>query len=378
MYILSKLFLFSLIVILFPGVAQSQVFADELIPIDIQSTLKTDLITIDVDGDGDLDIIHRGQGFTLYANQGNFIYVNQGTIDDDINNGVVDHFDIVDWNGDGLEDIVVAIGSFPFTLAAWISSGDGSFSSEPIELNTSSNFFTDISAKDFDNDGDIDLVLNTSNVGIEWYEQVEDGTFNLLQSFSTSEVNGVCLNFVDLIDINNDGFLDLVATFNDGLLIWFENLNGNEFSEFKTIVSNGFSPFQLISYVFIDYENDGDLDVFYGIDESEGIGWVINDNGIFNFGPGIGFLGLFSGAEVGDVNNDSDTDLIMYGTLVEYELQLFSNEEAGQFDLSFISADFDRICKVYLVDLNNDTFLDLLISYIENGIELKYGVFEME
>jgi uncharacterized repeat protein (TIGR01451 family) len=355
-----------------------QVFSNNLFQVDIESTIKTDLITIDVNGDGDLDIIHRGQELILYLNMGNFSYEEQGAIYDG-SSGSVDFYDVLDYNLDGLVDLLfLGFDNYIFEqiLFVLVNKGDGTFTLEPIKSLSGIIDQSPFDVGDFDNDGDFDFVLGgTIDQQIHWYENKGNGMF---ENFQTNNIS-IDVDFVKeikLLDVNNDSFLDVVLIYESSVIRWFENDSNLNFIDFEAIFDNP-SVSGNITSEFIDYDSDGDLDVIVAVDDTGLIGWLVNEDGaFFDLTPFDGEpISNVTSISVGDVNNDGDEDLVLGGEeSIDYELRLYSNIGVGDFDFSVISDVFDRICFSKLVDLNNDSYLDFLFAYIENSIDLKYGI----
>ncbi len=373
-------FLFFFVFFSTPACIIGQIFADNIIPINIESSLKSDLITIDVNGDGDIDIIHSGQELVLYQNMGNFVFENKGTIYD----GSLGRFgfhDIVDFNNDGLEDLFFSGVSQDYSsmnISVLISNGNGTFS---LELVQDLDLLVDqprIAVGDFNNDGDCDFILvREIDQLIEWYDNNGD-EFEVIQ---VQNIEGIIsVQSVDLVDLNNNTFLDLVINYVylDPNIKFYENDTQGNFLPPQIVFDGAGIAVDITVPKFGDYDNDGDNDVFLAVEGTDSFGLVRNENDFsdfMNFANKV--VPQIWALEIGDVDGDANIDIILGGTNgMNQELGWFSNDGAGEHEYSLINNNIGRPCTIKLFDLNNDSFDDLLISYRDeyNSGDLKYGI----
>lgn len=118
---------------------------------------------------------------------------------------------IGDFNGDGRPDIAVGINdtSPADNIGILINNGSG-FNLPVYYGNASSRSIYSIRAGDIDNDGDLDLVANTYNVGSNQVHVLQNdgmGVFTVLTSFSNTDT----AREIYLADYNNDGRLDIIT-----------------------------------------------------------------------------------------------------------------------------------------------------------------------
>lgn len=203
---------------------------------------------------------------------------------------------------------------------------------------------------DYDNDGDLDLVLTGSTNGTsggaiaELYDN--DGSGNLTKNTTISSgLTGASRSGAAFGDYNNDGFLDLVIvgynTSNVGTTTLYKN-NGN--GTFSTVSGTGFLGAGWASASWGDYNNDGFLDLFIGGLPGSGIRFNIiyeNDgDGTFT-NANAGFLGSAGGDFVhADYDNDGDLDVALAGyTNAGYAQSKFYRNDNGTFtEVSAISS----------------------------------------
>jgi len=145
----------------------------------VNSLQAVDAELDDIDGDGDLDlyVVNRGQNNTLFWNNGSGIFSDLGTNLPALPASFLSSYDIAiaDFDGDLDLDIMEAWGeqgtdgkiNNRMLTNNGGSNGAMNFSVEPLPFGSSPSHQLTISAGDFDNDGDIDLVggnFNTTNV----------------------------------------------------------------------------------------------------------------------------------------------------------------------------------------------------------------------
>ena len=275
--------------------------------------------------------------------------------------------DWADYDKDGFLD-VVASGlnsgwSAPGSTNLYHNNGDNTFT-------VNKTIITDIVAKkqqlvDFDNDGDLDLVLSGT------YEYMSSDGHTLLYQNNGSgnyALYDTLTNFLastEWGDYNNDGLPDILVI-GEGNSRVYKNNGSGSFSEMTGIslpaVYEGFA-------IWGDYNNDGLLDILIsGFDENRNELTKLyknNGNGMFVEQTGIvvspwddpkSFFNLGeSSASWGDYDNDGDLDLALMGA-----------EESGGFAYT--------ITKVYRNNypLNNFTDIDVQSDHLRLG-EIKWG-----
>ncbi len=185
---------------------------------------------------------------------------------------------IADFNGDGLMDIFIANDTEPNFL--FINQGDGTFKESSFDYgvayneegNSVSGMGSD--AKDFDNDGRVDIIYNDLAGQVFALFKNEGG-----KSFSEvtwlTKLGPLSRNFsgwsIGFIDYNNDGWKDIYSANGDVDNLtesskqhdtMFENEDGKTFAN----VTDRMGPdFALVGYqrgsAFVDLNNDGFMDL---------------------------------------------------------------------------------------------------------------------
>ena len=200
--------------------------------ISIDSDFATKVFAADLDGDGDNDVLSASaydDKIAWFENTNGFGNFGLEQIISTNSDFALDVY-AVDLDGDGDMDVISA--SRNDNKVAWYenTNGLGAFGGEQI-ITTSADFVQSIYTADMDNDGDLDVLSASSNDDkLAWYENTDgQGTFSEYQNISINEPGFP--NDVFAADMDNDGDMDVlsVSGFYDKI-VWHENLGqlGNE------------------------------------------------------------------------------------------------------------------------------------------------------
>ena len=184
-------------------------------------------------------------------------------------------------------------------------------------------------------------------------------------------IAGVQYGDADLGDVNGDGRLDLVVVGSDGsapATTLYINQGGGDF----TVADAGLVDVTGrdgtgASVVFGDVDNDGALDLLVvGSDGSIPTATLYLNDGAGNFSPaGVGIEGVTnSSADMGDVDNDGDLDLVLTGMTSDNlrTTMLYTNQGGGDFIQSDVQLRGVSAGTSTFGDVDNDGDLDLLVT----------------
>ncbi len=200
---------------------------------------------------------------------------------------------------------------------------------------------------DYDGDGQLDLFVTQGGPlgGLGLYRNLGKGKFEDATKSAAldPELKG---SGCTAGDFDNDGATDLAVSFWGRPLSLFHNEKNGKFNDASTSIIRGTQPFFTAGLTFIDYDHDGDLDLYVNRTEASVDGperafsgpgarpSMFRNNGDGSFTDVVSDLGLwgsppgFTIAAVGtDYNNDRAVDLV----LTDNGPTIFENPREGKF-----------------------------------------------
>ncbi len=172
---------------------------------------------------------------------------------------------------------------------------------------------------DFDNDGKIDVFIadNGAQGGMSLYHNLGNGKFEDVTEKSRIDPH-MRGRSCTAGDYDNDGFTDLAVSFGEGILLLHNEKNGT----FKDMAAAaGIKEVGVDGLTFIDYDHDGDLDLYAASGMMTVVGasksgtsamWRNNGNGTFtNVDIGLSIFTEAANAIGTDYNNDRAVDLVV-------------------------------------------------------------------
>lgn len=317
----------------------------------------------DIDGDGDLDMISGDAGTVglhVLTNDGSGTFTDSGqTLSAGTN---LDTWDLViaDLDGDFDNDLAVALSSGDGNLV-FFNNGSGVFTDSGQSLGTSSSY--NIDATDFDQDGDIDLIVANNGNPNRVYLNDGSGTFlDSRLSLGNNRSRGVAVG-----DFDNDGDLDLSFSneLSQGNKVYDGSLTGTRGT--STFVDSGQSLGSSSTYgiEFGDLDGDGDLDLATG-------NWIVGNRIFLNDGSGAfadsgQSLGTSAtlGLHMGDIDGDGDLDIV--GANSTLGARVYINNGSGVFSDSGQALSFANERDAFLADFDSDGDLDLVTADASDG-----------
>lgn len=332
---------------------------------------------IDVNGDGWDDIFFSNG---LNSGEQNMLYINNtnGTFSTVTDDSIVEHYiravgaSFADVDNDGdLDGYVVSWGSGgqPKRNFFYRNNGNGTFNFEP-EVAPNLTYSETANWIDLNNDQLLDLYITNSALALRnlYFENQGNGTFVERTDLSiTNEVKPS--RSVDWVDYDNDGDNDLFIT----------NEGNNRNTLYRNDGSNNFTQITDLAIVqdirnsmgssWADVDNDGDFDLLI-TNWGQPNQLFINDNGIFTEMTGSAIANeTFSsfGAVFGDIDNDGDLDLFIGNAYndTHFKNSVFINDGFGNFTQDTTSALANYNGWTYgaaFGDYNNDGWLDIILA----------------
>ncbi|WP_158491039.1 DUF4347 domain-containing protein [Metapseudomonas resinovorans] len=250
-------------------------------------------------------------------------------------------FQVGDFDGDGDVDILTQEGGPGAAVALWRNDGSGGFTySQAIADGVSGLSLASGSARvtDLDNDGDLDYHQQNAFAGNDLYFANNGaGVFTAATlPFADSGTRNPAHTQVG--DFDNQGGVDVLTQAGGqgaAVTLWTSNGSGGFSSSLAIPAGVSDLNLSLSSVRVADFDNDGDLDVYQPVAGDD------NDLYFTNFGHGIFLAGTppleDSGTtnvgfiQVGDLDNDGDSDILTQEDGVDAAVTLWSNNGNGAF-----------------------------------------------
>jgi hypothetical protein len=323
---------------------------------------------VDVDGDGDLDVLstsavdHTIAWHENMKGNGSLWTVHTISTAADGGRSIL----AADVNGDGRPDVLTV--SYSGDSVVWYDrTGD---SNGPSTVWTAHTIATDahgaisVFAADLDRDGDLDvLCASYGDDRVSWYENTAgDGSSWVFHTVSNG-VSGAISVFAS--DVDRDGDLDVLsASFGDSMLTWYENTAGNGSAWTLHTISTAADG--AVSLVAADLDGDGDRDVVAASFNGSAVAWyenVAGDGSVWTahtLGTNVGGpLSVFSA----DLDGDGDLDVLsaseLDDTVAWYRNQTI-HSTACFVTPPPVSEGEDRPYSVFAADLDGDGDKDVL------------------
>ncbi len=273
----------------------------------------------DYDTDGDLDILITGVDndsntiSKLYENTGgNFSEYTEINLTD-VSSGAVA---FADYDTDGDLDILLT-GFGGGNLAKIYQNTSGHFA-EYTTITLTGVSSCSVKFGDIDNDGDLDLIL-AGDSGTGKIAKVYENSGNNFIENAEITLEGFRNGSLDLGDYDNDGDLDLLLTGWDTSYASIAKLYQNTTGNFNEQTGVNLSGVDHGLGLFGDYDNDGDLDIFISGHSSFGNILKIYRNTNGNFiqeAAATHLMGISNSAlALGDYDNDGDLDIVFSGEI---------------------------------------------------------------
>lgn len=337
--------------------ASAQGYSTELI-----SHTTVAMITGDLDGDGDIDIISGGiRNLVWNENNGDGTFERR-TIS--LAPLEVQCILMVDLDEDGDQDLLLADMAGNSILYAR-NNGDQTF--DLLYLATATQGTSGIALADLDGDGDLDIA-GASFTGNRVYWLRNDGGFVFTSINIATGLTGPTHVLAD--DFDGDGAVDVVAAIQTAGAVRFFRNDGNAVFT-NELLANMSTPRRIVKD---DIDQDGDLDILYA--GGGGLGYFRNNAGAFVQQSIFTYIGC-RGVGAADMNGDGYKDLL-YADYEEDDMSIgWYNTVNGTFNGAggtILDNDFDYASMISAADLDGDGDLDAVCGstfdiriYINNG-----------
>jgi hypothetical protein len=323
----------------------------------------------DYDNDGALDLALMGFEASgpvarVYRNHGEGVFMNIGAGLDSVYDGSLAWGD---YDNNGRLDLALMGSSGASTRASKIYHNDGEDVFSDIHAGLTERSAGSLAWGDYDNDGDLDLVLAGLGGGGQFVSRVyENDGEDVFTNMGAAGLADVWICSLAWGDYDNDGDLDLALaglSLSGAVTAIYSNNGEGVF----TAIGAGLTPEMRCELAWGDYDNDGDLDLgiagnFSKIYRNEG-------NGVFtDIGAGLPRLETDSRRNTfawGDYDNDGDLDVAIAGESRDGPFVSRVYQNNGDETFEPIPAGLPGVndgCCVAWGDYDNDGDLDLAIA----------------
>ncbi|MFC2149919.1 FG-GAP-like repeat-containing protein [Calditrichota bacterium] len=315
----------------------------------------SDVLAMDFDGDGDIDIAasaYDDDEFSWWENNGSQSFTGH-SISTNING--VQAFAAGDIDFDGDIDYVTCA-SAGDELLWWENQQTGEQTTTWSSTDLSTNFTgaTAVYASDFDGDGLPDVVATSRTKNdLLWWSNDGDGTYTQ----NTINLNLAGASWCHAEDVDGDGDYDVIATaMTDDDVVWYANNGSGSFS-LNTIDANFNGAYSVFA---TDVTGDGNCDIVACAVLADSV-VLYENNGSESFTK-ITVIAAFDSVScvfAKDVDGDGDMDILATAIAAD-DITWFENDGSENFTTRTIKGDFDGACSVYALDMDLDGDVDVL------------------
>ncbi len=260
---------------------------------------------------------------------------------------------------------------FSITLVIGIANAQVSFTSSPISTTGAERAAVDMNG-DF-----LDDVVSVTATNIQIHYQQPDGSF-IEENITTSPADNTPSWSLSAADFDENGFTDLLYGGANGVTFMKADISGSAFEEvsFPQYVFSQRSN-------FVDINNDGHLDAFVCHDVAPNVYYINNGDGTFTFHQG-GIGDYPTGGNYGsvwvDYDNDGDMDCFIAKCNVNGDVnersenQLHQNDGAGNFVEVGTATGLKDNMQTWSsawADFDNDGFLDVFVGSSDSNFTHK-------
>ena len=278
--------------------------------------------------------------------------------------GAVDVF-AIDVDNDGDQDVLTA--SQKDSRILCFKNGGGGFFGAPFVISSSADGARAVFAADLDGDGYADaLSASVDDDKIAWYRGGGDATF-ASEIVIDDNLNGATDVFA--ADLDDDGDIDVLATsYSDDKVVWYENDGTGSFGSEQVITTASDGAYAVYA---ADFDGDFDLDVAVASSLDNTLSIFLNTDGAGSFGAEREITNTFLGAcdiRASDFDLDGDADLLAVGKDAD-EVAAFANDGTASFTHKVTVSTPTEPYKVFAADLDSDGDEDILsASYKDDDV----------
>lgn len=342
----------------FPNLDGKGTFGEPIVVAEMPAYTLGHVEAVDMDEDGDVDLVHARDAFYWYRNDGRGQFRPAGQIA--LKGGLPRRMLPTDLNRDGDLDLIL-LGENSVEYVENL--GQGTYS-QPRELLRAFRRLPDASFEDLDQDGDTDIVAyDRTTASLLWFNNLNGSSFG--PGRKIAEISNVITGVrITVLDFDGDKDPDIVATSESTTLSLYENLDGKAtFGAGREVfvVSN-----LLDSLRRADLDADGDFDLLLTSSYPDEVNWYEVNAGLpLIEHRAVQAVSQPGQVELADFDHDGDLDLLASsdGTVAWYP-----NDGKGHYGqqrrLAGIVASSHAL---QVADVDQDGDLDVLSASMRTG-----------
>lgn len=325
-------------------------------------------VLVDIDNDGDLDVLaswSSNDAIHLYLNDGGGVYGLNGSLS---NAGFTSELIALDWNEDGLTDIISVQGSDDQIV---VHTNNGTTLTNGSSLISEDQPGT-VTIQDIDQDDDLDLIFSSYLDGDYNLHVAKNNGNNFFGSTTILTFKAQNCFGMFCKDFDGDSINDLIYSDNDDDNVIFVKGNGDGTFGLPSIIAN-YSDVGLWGLNMADFDQDGDddfvLERYYSQDNQRLTIHKRNNTGLSFTATSYIEDNYLHDIEVGDFNGDQLPDLLVLSDF--NAVSWIENENNGAFNTlqGLVNLGFNS--KICVLNANNDIYMDFACQNSAEGVVVR-------
>ena len=287
--------------------------------------------------------------------------------------------EFADYDNDGDLDLLIGSSSTSAASKLYSNDGDGTFTDVTAStIGTVAMSLGGMAFVDYDNDGDLDIIMASGSASVN--SKILQNNNGVYTDVATAAgiTTSSAVKSLSVIDYDNDGDMDLYFTSQAGENKLYSNDGDGTFTDVTTTAGvGGNSTTQDQQALWGDFDKDGDLDLFVAVNNAVNVFanskyYTNNGDGTFTetTSTAIGDISMTTlDAVVGDYDGDGDLDIFIAGNVDNNKL--LQNDGTGKFTDVALSAGVtgNSAAKTYgaeFTDIDGDGDLDIITTGVNS------------
>lgn len=287
--------------------------------------------------------------------------------------------EFADYDKDGDLDLLIGSSSTSAESKLYSNDGDGTFTDVTAStIGSVKMSLGGMAFVDYDKDGDLDIIMASGSSSANSKILQNNGGVYTDVATAAGVTTSSAVKSLSVVDYDNDGDMDLYFTSQAGENKLYSNDADGTFTDVTATAGiGGNSTTQDQQALWGDFDKDGDLDLFVAVNNANGAFgnskyYTNNGDGTFteNTSTAIGDIAVTTlDAVVGDYDGDGDLDIFIAGNVDNNKL--LQNDGTGKFTDVALSAGVagNSAAKTYsaeFADIDGDGDLDIITTGVNS------------